>query len=163
MLGLRWQPPQKSAEELAVFDESPPYRSQFLGAIRHGDIDTIRSGKRHLMQRTFLEIHVFPTFPKSALHRVSCTNDKQKCQGDPWQRMSTAEKKNSWGGRPPTIFFPAVVILCFSPCISVCICARHPMQSTFGNVGKTWISQKVRCIRCLFPRIWKEIESSSAC
>ena len=57
----------------------------------------------------FLEIHVFPTFPKSALHRVSCTNDRQKCQGDPWQRMSTAEKKNSGGGRPsagrPPLFF----------------------------------------------------------
>ena len=32
---------------------------------------------------------------------------RQKCQGDPWQRMSTAEKKR-WGaafGRPPTVSF----------------------------------------------------------
>ena len=58
-----------------------------------------------------------------------CTNDRQKCQGDPWQRMSTAEKK-LWGAAgirlaaPPPQSLSAVVILCLSPCISVCICAQ---------------------------------------
>ena len=33
--------------------------------------------------------------------RMKC---RQKCQGDPWQMMSTAEKE-MWAGRPPTFPF----------------------------------------------------------
>ena len=49
--------------------------------------------------------------------RMEC---RQKCQGDSWQRMSTADKEN--GGGPaglrlaaPHHSFSAVVILCLSP------------------------------------------------